>query len=72
MFNRMKIYFLIVINVSNFKSWIWKLVRIGTVAKHDLIAMVSGAKKLTSDFFSHGYFVTILAGDVAIAPILPL
>nr|MCS3815084.1 hypothetical protein [Mucilaginibacter sp. X4EP1] len=45
MFNRMKIYFLIVINVSNFKSWIWKFVRIGAVAKHDLITMVSDAKK---------------------------
>ncbi len=81
MFNRMKIYFLIVINVSNFKSWIWKLVRIETVAKHDLIAMVPDAKKPKTGFFSHGYFVTILAGCVALplycpykvsfAPLLP-
>nr|NYE68286.1 hypothetical protein [Mucilaginibacter sp. E4BP6] len=51
MFNRMKIYLLIVINVSNFKSWIWKLVRIGTVAKYDLIAMVSDAKKPKIELF---------------------
>ena len=51
MFNRMKIYFLIVINVSNFKSWIWKLVRIGTVANYEMIAMVSGAKKTKIGLF---------------------
>nr|MBB6232716.1 hypothetical protein [Mucilaginibacter sp. FT3.2] len=71
MFNRMKIYFLIVINVSNFKLCIWKPVRIGMVAKHDLIAIVSDAKKTKIGLFSHGYFVTILAGYVAIAPISP-
>ena len=42
------------------------------VAKHDLIAIVSDAKKTKIGLFSHGYFVTILAGYVAIAPILPL